>query len=374
MSEERRVLFTRAGGRTKCAVLEDGSLVGYRDETDEGSVTGNIYLGRVENVTDSRKAAFVNIGLDKNAFLPLDGTDVPSRGQVFPVQVKSEENGSKGVRVTRDLKVVGTLLVVMPGTRHIAVSRSAGTDEERKALRERVEQALPEREMGMIVRSGALNADTDDIAREYGQLEKLCRDFLRTGAMRPAPCLLYEAGGTVDEVARSYANDTGTFFVTDDRGIYDRICAIAGGEKSELDTRSSDLFMAYNVPSQARRLLARKVNLKCGGYIVVDFTEALTVIDVNSGTFTGDIRRVNDEAALECARQLRLRDIGGIVIIDFIDMAHAQDREELLRKMDELLRRDRGHAMLMGMTRTGLVELTRRRTRSVGPHTTEETA
>ena len=381
---------------TRAAVLEDGRLMELICQREgEGGMTGNIYLGRVETVLKGMQAAFVDIGLDKNAFLSLDdftfsandfGKDEEklkrslnaSRklrpGDEIPVQIVKVPGGDKGVRVSSHLSLPGRICVLLPTTEGIGVSRRIENAEERERLRLIAENVKPEG-MGVIVRTAAENADEDDIRRELQSLSLEWASLQKRIQCVKAPRELKNDSDLVYRVVRDLLYENVDRVILEDEEAFERARNAAGTlapdllSRIELEKSDIPLFTRMNVKAQLEHALSRRVWLKSGGYLVIDRTEAMTVIDVNTGKFVGNtslndtIFRINLEAAEEIARQLRLRDIGGIVVIDFIDMDTDEKKQALVHTLRQCVKNDRTRVNAIGITELGLVELTRKRKR-----------
>lgn len=376
------------------ALVEDRRLVEvYLPNPSREQLLGNIYLGKVENVLPGMQAAFVNIGLEKNSFLYVEDalpTGLPlvtapqeqevgekridelvRKNQQVVVQIFKEPAGTKGARVTMQPSLPGRYLVLLPCGDYVAVSRRIVDETERDRLKALVREELPAN-MGAIVRTVAEKASRELLAADLRLLLKEWRRIQGRAAKSDAPALLHHDIGLLDRVIRdTNPRDIDRILVGSEDafervgGVIDLI-APALREKLMLN-ESDDLFLDYDIYNQMEQALARKVWLKSGGYIIIDQMEALTSIDVNTGKYVGErnlndtVLRTNLEAVTEIARQLRLRNIGGIVIIDFIDLDNAADKDRLLAALEEEMAKDRVRVTVMGMTQLGLVELTRKK-------------
>ncbi len=389
---EREFLITAEGGEIRLACREDGRLVEYYEEGDEeGRLAGNIYKGRVVNVLPGMDAAFVDVGLEKNAYLYLP--DVARGGGARPggrgdggglqpghevvVQVYKEPVGEKGARVSTRLSLPGRFLVLAPGAGNVAVSQRIASPEERERLRA-LATALPAEGCGIIVRTAAEGRERAELERELENLLGLWRAIRERAARARAPALLHREQALLARVLREGLSPEVTGITVDDRGLLEEVLGLVRAFEPSLERRVSlhrqgagepPLFVARGVEEELERALGRRVWLPSGAYVVVDQGEALTAFDVNTGRFTGatglaeTVFAVNREAAVEVARQLRLRDIGGIAVVDFIDMPDPSQRSVVLRELEEHLRRDRAPVTVHGFTRLGLVELVRRKKR-----------
>ncbi len=393
----KEILVSAEDEETRVAIVEEGVLTEYFLERPlQQRVVGNVYKGRVDNVLPGMEAAFVNIGLERNAFLYVDDVveqqatdedDVPEHvrnesikdllkvGQEIIVQVAKEAIGNKGARVTTNITLPGRFLVLMPTVDYVGVSRRIEEEEERERLRQLAEKIRP-RNMGLIVRTVAQGKSERELAGDMRFLLKLWQKILHKGRSASAPGLLHRDLGLVSRVVRDFFTEDVDRLLVDSRHEYERIIDlldyVSPGLEDRVhyyDRRESPLFDLYGLEAEIEKTLQRKVWLKIGGYLVIDQTEALTVIDVNTGKYVGTttlentVYKTNIEAAREIARQLRLRDIGGIIIVDFIDMDRFEHRAEVVRVLEEELKRDRTKAHVLGLTQLGLVEITRKKVR-----------
>ncbi len=358
----------------RAALLEDGRLVEYFVEkiSNRGHL-GNIYKGKVKNILSGMRAAFVDIGLSKNGFLYLgdsygkDGHKL-SPGDIIMCQVEKESFNAKGVRLTRNISVPGTYVVLSPSNNKHGVSRKIEDPVQRVVLEDTVQAVCPEN-MGFIVRSAASRVTLDEIVEDTKTLletwEKIQKDYEKA-----QPCeLVFRDADLVERLIRDGHCDQADWIVVDDPPLAEMMTARLTNTPVELYEGLRNIFKVYGIDSQMEKLSHKRVEMKDGGYIVIERTEALTVIDVNTGRYIGlkdledTVYQTNLNAAVEIARQLRLRDIGGIVIIDFIDMMEDGHRENVLNRLRSELKKDRRKTTALGMTSLGLVELTRKRTR-----------
>lgn len=372
---------------TQVAVLENEQLVEiYIERSVSDRLVGSIFKGRVENVLPGMQAAFVNIGLEKNAFLYVEdalpnGTqldngvklnirDILKEGQEILVEVVKEPVGNKGPRVTRQLTLPGRFLVLMPNVDYVGISRRISNEEERERLKQIAEKIKPE-SYGIIVRTVAEGASEEDLKEDLDLLINNWRKILQRERNSGAPALIHKDLELVKRILRDVVTDDVRRITVNSQATYEQIMEIMAGKlKFKINlVEEQDLFSRYNIHQELSKALKRKVWLKSGGYIVIDQTEALTSIDVNTGKYVGSVDladtvlKINLEAVVEIARQLRLRNIGGIIIIDFIDMENEEHRKEVLAKLEEELHRDKTKAHILGITSLGLVEMTRKKTR-----------
>lgn len=397
----KEILVSTRQDETRAAVLEDGDLVEvYFERPINQRLVGNIYKGKVENVLPGMQAAFVNIGLERNAFLYVDDAVVPEQvegdeeeevtetlprnltirdvlrvNQDVIVQVAKEPMGQKGARVTRRITLPGRYLVYMPTVDYVGVSRRIHDEKERDRLRKLAEAVKPPG-VGVIVRTVAEGKSEKEFEQDMGFLDQLWSRILAKSKKVSAPAVLHRDMGLVYRVVRDLFSEEVERLYVDDRHTRDKVLDLLAYVSPHLKNRVSlfsgvgkSMFEARDLESKIEQALKRRVWLKSGGYIVIDHTEALTVIDVNTGKYVGGVDladtvyHTNLEAAEEIAKQLRLRDIGGIIIVDFIDMEKAEHKSEVLRVLEEALKRDRTKAHVLGITQLGLVEMTRKKVR-----------
>lgn len=353
----------------RTALVNDGELIefGVEHAARRGHV-GNIYKGKVENVLGGMKAAFVNIGLQRNGFLYIgDRADKISPGDIVMCQVAKEEWSAKGARLTMDVTLPGYNLVLLPNGGFRGVSRKIEDEQARDELEKFVSSICPPN-MGFIVRSAAVKAPFEEIAEEAKELVELWSKIEADYAKARPTTTVYREAQLIERVLRdSFAEDV------DGVVVNDPTLAVKLAEKYgsgvECYTGARNIFKEFGISEQIDKLADRKVQMEGGAYLVIDRTEALTVIDVNTGRYVGSkdledtVFRTNLVAAREVAKQLRVRNISGIVIIDFIDMQLDEHRRAVLDALREELKKDRLKTSAVAMTGLGLVELTRKRTR-----------
>ncbi|MDF2747387.1 MAG: Rne/Rng family ribonuclease, partial [Propionibacteriaceae bacterium] len=387
----RKMIIRQREDLAQIAVLEDDILVEhYVDRDSATSLIGNVYLGRVQNVLPSMEAAFIDIGRGRNAVLYAGEVDwdafgaegqnrkvekVLKSGQTVLVQVSKDPVGTKGARLTNHVSIPGRYLVYAPSGHLSGISRKL-PDNERKRLRDILSDLVGE--ASVIVRTAAEGASEEELVRDVNRLQAQWQDIEKKVAAGNAPQLLYgEPDLTVRIVRDLFTEDFGELIIQGNGGIndaYDSVEAYVTHVAPHLKDRlrrwesDADLFDEYRLDEQIAKGLERKVFLPSGGSLIIDRTEAMTVIDVNTGKFTGaggnleaTVTSNNLEAAEEIVRQLRLRDIGGIIVIDFIDMVLPSNRELLLRRLVECLGRDRTRHQVAEVTSLGLVQMTRKR-------------
>lgn len=398
MRAKKEILINYEQQERRVAILEEGRLSNYFVErlTDR-TVLGNIYKGKVENVVPSVGAAFVNIGAEKNGFLYLNDSihqvldeDMdesngghPKRGapmtlkagQELIVQVTKEPFGTKGARLTTHISLPGRYCVLMPYERHFGISKRISDDKERRRLREILKQIKVPGNMGSILRTVAEGATLKELQRDLELLVRLWEKIEGAAKHRQAPFLIYEDYDLVLRMLRDYFNDEIGNIWIDSKEEFKRVLRFMRSYMTRLSQavklyrEKEPLFEKKGIEDEIERLYSNKVFLKSGAHIIIEPTEGLTVIDVNSGKFR---RRnisqenmafsVNSESAREIARQLRLRDVGGIIVIDYIDMMEERHRRELINIFRGALASDRAKTDVIGISKLGLVQMTRERT------------
>jgi ribonuclease G len=395
---KKTILVSAERGETRVAVLESKSKGGKRDVAElyierrgRRSIVGNIYKGKVDNVLPGMEAAFVDIGLERNGFLHVDeivlpdGQQAPKRGrgsgkrideliksgQEIIVQVVKDPLKSKGARLSMNVSIAGRYLVYAPQGSGVGVSRRLA-ESERDRLRKMVDRTY-KGPGGLIVRTAAHGAKKADFVREIGYLHKLNDVLERRAENVKAPDLIFQEADLPVRVLRDVFLSDFEAACIDSEKQFERVTSffqrtapeLVGGV--ELYKGKKPLFEKWGIDKEIESTLSRRVDLPSGGYLIIDYAEALTVIDVNSGSFTGrgkggleeTITRVNTEAADEVVRQLRLRDIGGIIVIDFIDMARARNRDKVLKTLRKALDADKSKSYVVEVSPLGLVEMTR---------------
>lgn len=379
------------------AILEEGKLVEfYMEKADEArQLVGSIFKGRVVNVLPGMQAAFVDIGLPKNAFLYIDDVLHPhleqrhsgekpaiskllKAGQEIVVQVMKEPLGTKGARVTTHFSLPGRFLVYMPQAAYVGVSKKVRTEAERARLRS-IGETIRHPEEGIIMRTAAEAENVEALQADVRFLRGLWREISGRAGGAPAPAELHRGADLAQRLVRDFLTAEMDEVWIDDAdnfaGTEALMLRMAPSMRSRLrlykpmEEGGLPLFDRYQVSGQLKRAFERRIRLGSGGDLVWDQTEALTVVDVNTGKFVGTsdledtVFTTNMEAAEQIARLLRLRDVGGIVIIDFIDMEREEHREKIMQRLEWLVRRDRTKCQIVGWTRLGLLELTRKKVR-----------
>ena len=367
------------------------------ERPEQERMVGNIYKGVVQNVLPGMQAAFVDIGTGKNAFLhasdvwDLDFLDVEEerhgrlghapiqqklrKGQEILVQVTKEPIGDKGPKVTTAISLPGRFVVLAPGQEELlGVSRKITDPAERRRLRKLASSLRPEH-CGVIVRTVAKGKGEKEIGGEIKKLAKLWEKVLKASQKVRAPALLHREMGITSSLVRDLFSEDVDRVVVDSKKEYKRILSYLKEvsphlrERVELYDGELPIFDAFHIEEQVEEALGRRVELRTGGFLVIDYTEALVAIDVNTGRYVGrydqedTILKINLEAARETARQLRLRDIGGIIVVDFIDMASPRNRRRVEQELAEALKRDRARTNILPINQFGLLEMTRQRMR-----------
>jgi ribonuclease G len=395
VSEE--VLVNITPQETRVAVIQAGAVQELLIERAANrGLVGNIYMGRVARVLPGMQSAFVEVGLERAAFLhvadiweqrkpngepakPIE--KVLAEGQPVLVQVVKDPIGSKGARLSTQVSIAGRMLVYLPQDPHIGISQKIEDESGRQALREKLKALLPAEEKGgFIIRTLAEGAADDELRTDVEYLRHLWADIRERSLGAEPPKLLYQDLSLAQRVLRDMVSGDVSAVKVDSRENYQKLAAFAETYMPEVRgklehyTGERPLFDLYNVEPEIEKALSRRVDLKSGGTLYIDQTEALTTIDVNTGGFVGSrnfddtVFKTNLEAAQAIARQLRLRNLGGIVIVDFIDMQSEEHRAAVLAELKKALARDRTRMTVNGFTQLGLVEMTRKRTRESLAH------
>ncbi len=408
----RKLIINMAEHETRVALLEDGTIVElFIHRQDESDSAGNIYKGRVQRVLPGMQAAFVDIGLNQAAFIYVDDVLVDSMGEIASLmdeEAEEEEGfegeaprarenrpnieelltegqeilvhvakspiGTKGARVTCHVSLPGRFLVLMPNSRHIGVSRRIEDEEERSRLKGLI-QELRKSGFGYIVRTAAEGIQADVLASEMAFLERLWLSIKKKYQQSSAPALLHKELNVSLRAVRDLLTQEADKVVIDSASGYEQVmgflegCAPSLKRSVELYQEAEPIFDAFRLEGDISRALKKKVWLKSGGYIIIEQTEALCAIDVNTGRYVGrynleeTIFKTNLEAVKEIAYQVRLRDIGGIIVIDFIDMERKNHQEKVFSALQEAVRKDRSKTHILPISELGLVQMTRKRIR-----------
>ena len=369
------------------AILENGKLVEIYEENKENIKArneGNIYLGIVKDIVSGMQAAFVDIGTEKNSFIHVKDVipqvdekiekrpnvkirDVLKQNQKILIQIQKDSNDKKGARTSTHIKLTGKYLIFMPNTNIVTISQKIENEKERERLLNIIKEELPEN-TGVILRTAAEKKSREELK---GDLEQLIKKWNKIKAKfekeTDKPELLYQSPSIIEKMILDLPEDRIERIEVNDQKEYDEIKQILADVNENIKIeKEENLLEKYELEKQIEKSKQRKIWLNCGGFITIDPTEALVAIDVNSGKFTGKstledtIYKVNYEATLEIARQLRLRDIGGIIIIDYIDMLKEENKEKIEKLLKETLKSDRAKTQVEGFTKLNLMELTRK--------------
>jgi ribonuclease G len=403
MSED--ILINITPQETRVALLLQGAVQELHIErTLSRGLAGNIYLGKVVRVLPGMQSAFIDIGLERAAFLhvadiwesrshdgPNNAVHTPIEkllydGQSVTVQVIKEPIGTKGARLATQISIAGRMLVYLPQDKHIGISQRIENEAEREQLRSKVQALLPPDEKGgFIIRTMAEDASDLDLQMDVEYLRKTWSAIIQLGKTRPAPTLLHQDLNLAQRVLRDFVSETTTGIQIDSRENFQKLQEVGALYTPSVLERLSHykgerpLFDLYGVEEEIQRALGRRVDLKSGGYLIIDQTEAMTTIDVNTGSFVNGrnfddtIFKTNLESAQAIARQLRLRNLGGIIILDFIDMENSEHKSAVLSELHKALQRDRTKISVSNFSALGLVEMTRKRTRESLAHILCET-
>ena len=372
-------------------LVENGKLIEVYNENKKSKKArneGNIYLGIVKDIIPGMQAAFIDIGTEKNSFIHVKDVvpqvdekieekdedlkikDVVKINQKLVVQVQKDSNDKKGARTTTHIKLTGKYIILMPNTNIITISQKITEQKEKDRLLDIVKKNLPEN-MGAIIRTAAEKKKSDEINEDLKRLKdkwnKILEQFNKS---KGKPELLYESSTILEKMLLDLTKNKIEKIVVNDKNEYEEIrkkleSLQEKNIKLELD-KNNNLFERYDIEKQIEKSKQRKIWLNCGGFITIDLTEALVAIDVNSGKFTGKstledtVYKVNYEATIEIAKQLRLRDIGGIIIIDYIDMKKQENKDKIEKLLKDVLKNDRAKTQVEGFTKLNLMEMTRK--------------
>ena len=379
----------------RVALIQNGTVNElFVERTVKRGLVGNIYKGKVVRVLPGMQAAFVDIGLSRTAFLHINDMIWPRNqptpnvfellqpGQILTVQVMKDMLGTKGARLSTDLSIPSRYLVLMPYGHHIGVSQRIESEEERDRLRSMIEPIQTQLKLpgSVIVRTAAEGIPESEIAQDMAYLAKLWEFIQRTQKSIAVPSLIFEELPLPQRVIRDLANQDTSKISVDSREIHAKLQEFVSEFVPSMQNKvihypgERPIFDLYNVEEDIQKALQTRVALKSGGYLMIDQTEAMTTIDVNTGSYVGGrtledtVFKTNMEATQVIARQLRLRNLGGIIIIDFIDMQEAQHREEVMSQFERMLERDHAKTKITQVSELGLVEMTRKRTRESLEH------
>ncbi|AXS82596.1 MULTISPECIES: ribonuclease G [Marinobacter] len=397
MSEE--ILINVTPVETRVALVENGMLQeAYIERTSRKGIVGNIYKGKVVRVLPGMEAAFVDIGLERAAFIHAsdvvpsqsngdDPADTPKtvpdirsllrEGQSLVVQVTKDPIGTKGARLTTQLSIPSRYLVFMPGVSHVGISQRIEDDNERARLKTLIGEAAaedPDVRGGYIIRTAAEAASPEDLIGDMTYLHRLSQSIHERISRVQAPAVVYQDLPLFIRTIRDLIRPQTEKVRIDSRESHQRVMEFVDEFVSEFSDKveyypgERPIFDLYSVEDEIQKALSRKVQLKSGGYVIIDQTEAMTTIDINTGAFVGHrnleetIFKTNLEAARAISRQLRLRNLGGIIIIDFIDMEDPEHQRQVHRMLEKMLERDHAKTKITGVSELGLVEMTRKRT------------
>lgn len=389
----QELLVSTSAEETKILLVENGKLVEkYEEKPEKEKIEGNIYLGIVKNVLPGMQSAFVDIGQEKNTFIHIrdmipkasDETgnknekfskynikDYLKQGMPILVQVRKDSTNIKGARISMHISLPGRFVVLMPSQNFITISQKIDKEEERERLKNIVKANLPE-EYGAIIRTSAVGKndaeiinDINKIVSKYKEIEEKFNEEKQNKNLKPQ--LIFRSESILERMLTDLIDRGLNRICVDDEKIYGEIFNRLKEENKKIELMArKDIIKMYDLENQLEQLKNRKIWLKCGGFISIDKTEALTAIDVNSGKYTGkqDLEHttftVNKEATIEIAKQLRLRDIGGIIIIDYIDMQEKENEEKIIELLKENLKKDRSKTQIVGFSKLNLLEMTRK--------------
>ena len=394
MSDEFLINFTPQ--ETRVALMQQGVVQElHMERTASRGMVGKVYLGKIVRVLPGMQSAFIDIGLERTAFLHIADlwearhNGEPARpierllaeGQNLVVQVLKDPIGTKGARLSTQISIAGRLLVYLPQEKHIGISQRIENESDREALRAKLHSLVPADECGgFIVRTMAETATDEELSSDIAYLRKIWAEVRQAAKSASPPAVLYEDLTLSQRVLRDLVTRETSRILVDSRENFHKLLAFAQEYMPQVVsllehyTGERPLFDLHNVEDEIQKALGRRVELKSGGYLIIDQTEAMTTIDVNTGGFVGSrnfddtIFKTNLEAAHALARQLRLRNLGGIILLDFIDMENEEHRQSVLAELPKALARDHTRISVNGFTALGLVEMTRKRTRESLAH------
>lgn len=386
----KEIIINKAEDKKTIMLLENGILLEkYEDNQEKERLEGNIYIGKIENVLPGMQAAFVDIGERKNAFIHLkdvlpkvdetqndieeimkskDIKDIVKTGNSIMVQVKRDSNHKKGARVSTHISLVSRYFVLMPNTSFITISQKITRQDEKERIMKLVKENIPQN-CGAIIRTSAdgkseetLKQDLKHIIESWSKIEDDAKKS------ENYPKLIYQTPGIIEKLIIDIIDQNIERITVNDEETYNQVKQIIEkmNHSVNINYKSENLLLMYDIEKQLEKMDFRKIWLKCGGFITIDKTEALTAIDVNSGKYIGNkdlentVYTVNREASIEIAKQLRLRDIGGIVIIDYIDMKEEKHKKEIIEILEENLKKDRSKTQVVGFSKLNLLEMTRK--------------
>ncbi|MDK2585673.1 Rne/Rng family ribonuclease [Romboutsia sedimentorum] len=368
----KKIIIENLISSQKTAVLEDDKLVElFIEDNKKNKIVSNIYRGIVKKVLPGIDACFIDVGFDKLAYLQLKKDTNIKCGQEILVQINKEEIGTKGAKLNLEISLAGRYLVYIPSNSRTTISNKITLEKERFRLK-KIAKSINEENVGLIIRTEAIGCSKEELQEDIEELKNQYENIQKEYKLGMGPKLLYKSLDFCTKYVKDNTNEYVDKIITNDSIKYEELKIILKSIKKEYVEKlvleeNKDVFDLYKVNNQIEKCLNKKVWLKSGGYLIIEKTEALTVIDVNTGKFTGSLKldetvyKTNLEAAVEICKQLKLRDIGGIIIIDFIDMHKNNYKEELLKTLEIQLQKDKRKSEVLGMTKLGLVEVVRRR-------------
>ena len=386
----KEILINKKDNITTIAIIENGVLVEKYTQSDENArLEESIYIGKIQNILEGMQSAFVDIGEKKNTYIHIkdlmpkvniihtpngiekrDIRDIAKVGQKLLVQVKRDKTGSKGAKVSTHISIPSRYIVLMPDTDIITISQKIEDEKEKERLLRIVKSTL-KKGYGAIIRTSCENKDEEklkeDIQKTITKWEKIKKEYSEKKDKKIG--LIYKADSFIKKTILDLIDEGIAKIITNSKSYYEEIKKIIEEEKEnniDLILKEEDILELYCINSQIEKTMQRKIWLKCGGFITIDKTEALTAIDVNSGKYIGKsnleetLLKVNLEATEEIVNQIILRDIGGIIIIDYIDMPETEDKDRIIRALQKSLKRDRSKTQVIGFTKLNLLEMTRK--------------
>ena len=372
---KNRILVSVTPEEISMALVLDDYLCEYVLERENNEhIVGNIFKGRVKNLLKGIQVAFIDVGREKNVFFYNNEQISINEGQSMLIQVIKDAMGSKGPRAGAQISLAGRYAVFLPDADYIGVSKNIEEESERLRLKEIVER---NRLLGngIIVRTVASGCSEEELKKDINYLSGLWQSIAARAKREEAPALLYREVDLPIRIVRDYLNDSIDELVVDDKETFSRMKELMDFSypnykgKMTFYEQKENIFKHYSIDTQISCLNSRKVPLSCGGYLVFDYTEALTVIDVNTGSYKGENNLedtaffTNMQAVAEIAKQIRLRDLGGIIIIDFIDMGKTENKKKIVESLEQAMAKDKMKPRVLGITNLGLVEMTRKKTR-----------
>ena len=389
----QELLVNTNNEKTNILLVENGKLIEkYEEQPEQERLEGNIYIGIVENVLPGMQAAFVNIGKEKNTFIhirdviPKVSSETGNKNENFEkydikdylkpkmpilVQIRKDSTNKKGARISAHLSIPGRFIVLMPNEKFVTISQKINGEHERERLKNILKNNLPKGH-GAIIRTSAENQKEEEILKDIQKIiniSKKIQDEYNSLKQKNLlnPKLLYKSEGILEKIITDLIDQDLQKIYVDNKEVYDSVNKKLKEENKQISVQiEENILNKYDLKTQLEQLENRKIWLKCGGFITIDKTEALTAIDVNSGKYTGKkdleqtIFTVNKEATIEIAKQLRLRDIGGIIIIDYIDMQNKENEEKIIELLKENLKKDRSKTQIAGFSKLNLLEMTRK--------------